>query len=144
MLINVLPGSSYQVSENDLYSSISGVVVFVSRWMLFVSFLRHSPSHFPEGNLVSVISTSMLGVSREPLNAGPSCIRICAGLHNTSGTQPQKPINTRKPKHTKNHTRNQLRRTPKRKTPAQQQQSTHSKQAPSTKSSIRVYQSTGV
>jgi len=44
--------SSYQVSENDLYSSISGVVVFVSRWMLFVSFLRHSPinSHFPEGN----------------------------------------------------------------------------------------------
>ena len=39
-------------SENDLYSSISGVVVFVSRWMLFVSFLRHSPSLFPEGNLV--------------------------------------------------------------------------------------------
>ena len=81
---------------------------------------------------------------REPLNAGPSCVRSCAGLHNASGTQSQKPHNTRKPKHTKNHTKNQLRRTPKRKTPAQQQQSTHSKQAPSTKSSIRVYQSTGV
>ena len=43
------------ISENDVYSAISGVVVFVSRWMLFVSFLRHSPSHFPEGNLVYCI-----------------------------------------------------------------------------------------
>ena len=32
-------------------------MVFVSHWMLFVSFLRHSPSHFPEGNLV--LSTSI-------------------------------------------------------------------------------------
>ena len=31
-------------------------MVFVSRWMLFVSFLRHSPSHSPEGNLVYIIS----------------------------------------------------------------------------------------
>ena len=46
------------MSENDLYSSISGVVVFVSRWMFFVSFLRHSPSHFPEGNLVYIINDS--------------------------------------------------------------------------------------
>ena len=56
MLINVLPW--WFVSENDLCSSISRVVVFVSRGMLFVSFLRHSPSHFPEGNLVfSMIGT---------------------------------------------------------------------------------------
>ena len=48
---------------------------------------------------------------REPLNAGPSCVRSCAGLHNASGTQSQKPHNTRKPKHTKNHTKNQFRRT---------------------------------
>ena len=39
----------------------------------------------------------------EPLNAGPSGIRICAGLHNASGTQPQKPKNTRKPKHEEPH-----------------------------------------
>ena len=85
----------------------------------------------------------------EPLNAGPSCVRICAGLHDASRTHIQKPQNT----HGSRNTRRTTRRTPKReeqhpnaKTPAQQQQqqSTHSKQGPSTKSSIRVYQSTGV
>ena len=43
-------------NQNDPYSTIiSGVAVSVPRWMLFVSFLRHSPSHFPEGNLVICI-----------------------------------------------------------------------------------------
>ena len=42
------------IRKRSLFS-ISGVVVFVSRWMVFVSFLRHSPSLFPEGNLVILL-----------------------------------------------------------------------------------------
>ena len=106
--------------------------------------IPRNPTHKTQGKLT--INSLHIG---EPLNAGPSCVRICAGLHNASGTPPQKPKNThgsRNTPRTKNHTKNQLRRTPKRKTPAQQQQqqSTPIKQAPSTMSSIRVYQSTGV
>ena len=47
LLINVL----VRVRKRSLffYFRRSGIR---SRWMFFVSFLRHSPSHLPEGNLV--------------------------------------------------------------------------------------------
>ena len=67
---------------------------------------------------------------------------------------PLEPTHRNPKTHGRRNTRRTTRRTncekqhPNAKTPAQQQQqqqqSTHSKQAPSTKSSIRVYQSTGV
>ena len=36
---------------------ISGVMVIVPRWMFFVSFVRHSPSHFQD-NLVLIVNVA--------------------------------------------------------------------------------------
>ena len=44
-------------------------------------------------------------ISSEPLNAGPSCVRICAGLHDASRTHIQKPQNTHGSRNTRRTTR---------------------------------------
>ena len=60
------PFNMYQVSKRSLYCTLyysrrSGIRSTLDIG-LFVSFLRHSPSHFPEGNLVLRMGVSVFGM----------------------------------------------------------------------------------